>query len=70
MKNLIVTFLLAVLIVLASASLRKAFAIGGSPPPPLPTHVTGIGGSPPPPLPTHVLGIGGSPPPPLPGGGH
>jgi len=59
MKNLVVTLLLAVLIVLASASLRKAFAIGGSPPP-MPKAV-GIGGSPPP-MPKAV-DIGGSPPP-------
>ncbi|MBZ5544334.1 MAG: hypothetical protein LAO07_11740 [Acidobacteriia bacterium] len=59
MKNFVVTFLLAVLIVLASASLRQVFAIGGTPPPrPM---VVGIGGTPPPrPM---VVGIGGTPPP-------
>lgn len=51
MKNFVVTLLLAVLIVLASASLRKAFAIGGTPPPPMPSAV-GIGGTPPPPMPS------------------
>lgn len=59
MKNLILTFLLAVLVVVASSGLRQAFAIGGSPPP-MPKAV-GIGGSPPP-MPKAV-GIGGSPPP-------
>jgi hypothetical protein len=59
MKNFVVTLLLAVLIVLASASLRKVFAIGGEPPP-MPQAV-GIGGAPPP-MP-QAVGIGGAPPP-------
>jgi len=59
MKNLIVTFLLAVLVVLVSASLRQAFAIGGTPAP-MPKAV-GIGGTPAP-MPKAV-GIGGTPAP-------
>jgi hypothetical protein len=61
MKNFVVTLLLAVLIVLASASLRKAFAIGGTPPP-MPPNAVGIGGTPPP-MPPMPPNIGGTPPP-------
>ncbi len=39
-------------------------AVGGMPPPPIPT--LGVGGMPPPPIPT--LGVGGMPPPPIPTG--
>jgi hypothetical protein len=78
MKNYFLSFVLAVLVVLAGVTLRHSVAnasqsnlgqnnlvaIGGSPTPPLP-HAVAIGGSPTPPLP-HEAGIGGSPTPPLP----
>jgi hypothetical protein len=51
MKNFILTLLLAVLVVLVSSSLRQAFAIGGAPPPRMPSAV-GIGGAPPPRMPS------------------
>lgn len=65
MKNYVLTFLLAVLVVLTGATLRKSFAaIGGSPVPPFPKQAA-IGGSPVPPFPK-VAAIGGSPVPPFP----
>jgi hypothetical protein len=60
MKNYLLTFVLALLVVLTGMTVRRAVAgIGGSPVP-LPPNVTGIGGSPVP-LPPNVTGIGGSP---------
>ena len=72
MKNYFLAFLLALLVVLSSVSVRRSVAgIGGSPipiPPPevQASRVLGIGGSPipiPPPegQASNVLGIGGSP---------
>jgi hypothetical protein len=64
MKNYLLTFLLAALIVLSGISVRRAVAgIGSSPVPPLPGALA-IGSSPVPPLPG---AIGSSPVPPLPG---
>src|SRR2546426_10493839 len=77
MNKYCLAFLLALVVVLASVTLRKSFAsvtgdsktswastsIGGSPMPPIP-NATSIGGSPMPPIP-HATGIGGGPPPPL-----
>jgi len=48
MKNYLLAFLLALLVVLTGMSLRRSVAgIGGSPPP-MPPNAVGIGGSPPP----------------------
>jgi hypothetical protein len=67
MKNYLLTFLLAVLVVLTGMTVRRAVAeIGGSPVPLLPKAMA-IGGSPVPPLPK-AMAIGGSPVPPLPKG--
>jgi len=77
MNKYCLAFLLALVVVLASVTLRKSFAavgdsktswastsIGGSPMPPIP-NATSIGGSPMPPIP-NATGIGGSPMPPIP----
>ncbi len=78
MNRYSLAFLLALVVVLASVTLRKSFAsvtgdsktswastsIGGSPMPPIP-NATSIGGSPMPPIP-NATGIGGSPMPPIP----
>ncbi len=78
MNKYSLAFLLALVVVLASVTLRKSFAsvtgdsktswastsIGGSPMPPIP-NATSIGGSPMPPIP-NATGIGGSPMPPIP----
>jgi hypothetical protein len=58
MKNYFFAFLLALLVVLSSVSVRQSvLGIGGTPPPVPPF---GIGGTPPPVPP---FGIGGTPPP-------
>jgi hypothetical protein len=62
MKNYVLTFLLAVLIVLTSTGLRQAFAGIGTSPAPMPPNVIGIGTSPAP-MPPNVIGIGTSPAP-------
>jgi hypothetical protein len=60
MKNYLLAFMLALLVVLTSMSLRRSVAgIGGSPVP-MPPNATGIGGSPVP-MPPNATGIGGSP---------
>ena len=78
MNRYSLAFLLALVVVLASVTLRKSFAsvtgdsktswastsIGGSPMPPIP-NATSIGGSPMTPIP-NATGIGGSPMPPIP----
>ena len=47
MKNFFLAFLLALLVVLSSVTIRQSFAgIGGSPMPLPPTKALGIGGSP------------------------
>ena len=62
MKNYLLAFLLALLVVLTAISLRRGVAgIGGSPTP-WPPDAVAIGGSPTP-WPANVLGIGGSPTP-------
>jgi len=62
MKNHVLAFLLAVLIVLSSTGLRRAFAgIGSSPVPMPPPEAMGIGSSPVPMPPHEALGIGSSP---------
>jgi hypothetical protein len=58
MKNYLLAFLLALLVVLTSMSLgRSAAGIGGAPVP-VPPTVTGIGGAP---VPVPPTGIGGAP---------
>ena len=70
MKNYVLSFALAVLVVLAGASVKQSLAsIGGSPAPPIPPSVTSIGGSPAPPIPPSMASIGGSPAPPIPPSG-
>lgn len=79
MKNYILAFVLAVLVVLTGVTLRQSLAgpsssglggvnnltaIGGSPMPPIP-KAAAIGGSPMPPIPK-AAAIGGSPMPPIP----
>jgi hypothetical protein len=60
MKNYLLAFLLALLVVLTGMSLRRSAAgIGGSPVP-MPPNAIGIGGSPVP-MPPNATGIGGSP---------
>ncbi len=59
MKNFVVTFLLALLVVLASASLRRAVAGIGGAPVPMPKAKMSIGGAPVP-MPK-AMGIGGAP---------
>jgi hypothetical protein len=60
MKNYILAFLLALLVVLSAVTLRRSVArIGGSPIP-WPPNAVGIGGSPIP-WPPNAVGIGGSP---------
>jgi len=59
MKNFVVTFLLALLVVLASASIRRAVAGIGGAPVPMPRAKLSIGGAPVP-MP-RALGIGGAP---------
>lgn len=62
MKNYLLAFLLALLVILSSVTVRRSVVgIGGSPAP-LPPMALGIGGSPAP-LPPMALGIGGSPAP-------
>jgi len=62
MKNYLLAFLLALLVVLTGMSLRRSAAgIGGSPPP-MPPNAVWIGTSPPP-MPPNAVGIGTSPPP-------
>ena len=53
MKNYLLTFFLALLVVLTSMSLRRAVAGIGSSPVPVPPTVLGIGSSPVPVPPTH-----------------
>jgi hypothetical protein len=73
MKNYILTFVLAVLVVLASVSLRRAIAANGTvssdaatlvaigpSPMPIPPHAVAIGPSPMP-IPPHAVAIGPSP---------
>jgi len=60
MKNYVLTFLLALLVVLTSMSLRRSMAGIGGAPVPVPPTVTGIGGAPVPVTPT-LTGIGGAP---------
>ncbi len=79
MKNYILAFVLAVLVVLTGVTVRQSLAgpsssgfgevnpltaIGGSPMPPIP-KAAAIGGSPMPPIPK-AAAIGGSPMPPIP----
>ncbi len=59
MKNFVVAIFLAVLVVLASASLRRAVAGIGGAPVPMPKAKMSIGGAPVP-MP-RALGIGGAP---------
>lgn len=80
MKNYILAFVLAVLVVLTGVTVRQSLAgpsssgfgevntltaIGGSPVPPIP-KAAAIGGSPVPPIPKREAAIGGSPVPPIP----
>ena len=60
MKNYFLTFLLAVLVVLASASLRRSMAAVGSSPVPLPPLNSAVGSSPVP-LPPLGAAVGSSP---------
>lgn len=62
MKNYFLTFLLALLVVLTSMSLRQAAAGIGTSPAPMPPNVIGIGTSPAP-MPPNAIGIGTSPAP-------
>jgi hypothetical protein len=60
MKNYLLAFLLALLVVLTGMSLRRSAAgIGGSPVP-MPPNAIGIGGSPVP-MPPNAIGMGTSP---------
>lgn len=59
MKNFVVAIFLAVLVVLASASLRRAVAGIGGAPVPMPRAKMSIGGAPVP-MP-RAMGIGGAP---------
>lgn len=68
MKNYLMTFLLALLVVLTSATLRRSVAGIGGAPVPMPPNVVGIGGAPVP-MPPNVTGIGGAPVPMPPNGG-
>lgn len=60
MKNYLLTFLLALLVVLTGMSLRRAAAGIGTSPVPVPPTAVGIGTSPVP-VPPTALGIGTSP---------
>ena len=60
MKNYILSFLLALLVVMTSMSLRRSVAGIGGAPVPIPPNVVGIGGAPVP-IPPNVAGIGGAP---------
>jgi hypothetical protein len=59
MKNYGLTFLLALAVVLTSASLRQSVAAVGGSPVPMPPTVAAVGGSPVPMPPT--TSVGGSP---------
>lgn len=60
MKSYGLTFLLALAVVLTSASLRQSVAAIGGAPVPVPPDVTSIGGAPVP-VPPDVTSIGGAP---------
>jgi len=63
-KNYFLAFLLALLVVLSSVSVRRSAAgIGGAPAPMPPMNTLGIGGAPAPMPPMNTLGIGGAPAP-------
>ncbi len=64
MKNYLLVSMLALLVGLASVSLRRSVAgIGGTPAPIPPMNSLGIGGTPAPIPPMGTLGIGGTPAP-------
>ena len=62
MKHYFLAFLLALLVVLSSISVRRSVVGIGGTPPPMPPNYLGIGGTPPP-MPPNAVGIGGTPPP-------
>lgn len=62
MRNFLVAFLLALLVVLTSVSVRRSVVGIGGTPPPMPPNYLAIGGTPPP-MPPNAVGIGGTPPP-------
>jgi hypothetical protein len=57
MKNYLLAFLLALLVVLTGMSLRRSVAGIGTMPPPMPPNAIGIGTMPPP-MPPNAIGIG------------
>ena len=60
MRNYFLAFLLALMVVLSSVSVRRSVAgIGGTPPPIPPPNYLGIGGTPPPIPPPNYVGTGG-----------
>jgi hypothetical protein len=61
-KHYFLAFLLALLVVLSSISVRRSVVGIGGTPPPMPPNYLGIGGTPPP-MPPNAVGIGGTPPP-------
>jgi len=63
-KTYLLAFLLALLVVLSSVTMRRSVAgIGGTPAPMPPMSALGIGGTPAPMPPMSALGIGGTPAP-------
>ena len=60
MKNYLLAFLLALLVVLTSMSLRRSVAGIGTAPVPMPPNATGIGTAPVP-MPPNAIGIGTAP---------
>lgn len=62
MRNYFIAFLLALLVVLSSISVRRSVVGIGGTPPPMPPNYLAIGGTPPP-MPPNAVGIGGTPPP-------
>jgi hypothetical protein len=61
-RNYFIAFLLALLVVLSSVSIRRGVVGIGGTPPPMPPNFVAIGGTPPP-MPPNAVGIGGTPPP-------
>ncbi len=58
MKNYVLTFLLALLVVLTGMTLRRSVVGLAGAPVPLPASVTGFGGSPMPPFPPAMASTG------------
>jgi hypothetical protein len=69
MKNYFLTFVLSLLVVMASVSLRRSLAAIGGPTASWTSNVTSVGGAPAPPIPQAALitpAVGGAPAPPIP----